>query len=82
MSENQLKHGVLLLLETQEHLNLLAEVTGMVDDAVYIDEPYLAFMDEVLWIIPQSKLKEGHFMSNTKPRRFMSWYKSVKRKTK
>ena len=77
-----LKHNILLLIETQEQLNLLAEVTGMVDDAVHIDEPYLAFMDEVLWVIPQNKLEEGHFMSQVKPRHFMSWYRSIQRKLK
>lgn len=77
---NPLKHGVLLLIETQEELNLLAEVVEMVDDCVHIDEPYLAFMEEVLWLVPQSKLEEGHFLSQVKPRLFKSWYRSVKRK--
>ena len=77
---NHLKHGVLLLIETQEELNMLAEVTGMVDDCLHIDEPYLAFMEEVLMIVPQNKLEEGHFMSRIKPRSFMPWYRSIKRK--
>lgn len=78
---NHLKHGVLLLIETQEELNLLSEVVDGVEvDALHIDEPYLAFMDEVLYVVPQSKLEEGNFMSEVKPRRFMFWYKSVKRK--
>lgn len=77
---NPLKHGTLLLIKTQEELNQLAEVTGMVDDCLHIDEPYLAFMEEVLMVVPQSQLEEGHFLSQVKPRRFMSWYKSVKRK--
>jgi len=77
---NHLKHGVLLLIENQDQLNMLAEVTDMVDDCLHIDEPYLAFMEEVLIIVPQAQLEEGHFMSGVKPRRFLSWYKSVKRK--
>ena len=77
---NHLKHEVLLLIENQEQLNKLAEVTDMVDDCLHIDEDYLAFMEEVLIIVPQSQLEAGHFMSEVKPRRFMSWYKSVKRK--
>jgi len=76
-----LKHGVLILIESQEELNLLAEaVDGVEVDALHINEPYLAFMDEVLWVVPQSKLEEGHFMSQVKPRKFKSWFKSVKRK--
>lgn len=78
---NHLKHGVLLLIETQEELNMLAEVVDGVEvDALLIDEPYLAFVDDVLYVVPQSKLEEGHFMSQVKPRRFISWYKSIKRK--
>ena len=79
---NYLKHGVLLLIENQEELNLLAEVTEAVDDCLHIDEPYLAFMEEVLMIVPQSQLEEGHFMSRVKPRSFMPWYRSIKRKIK
>jgi len=51
---NHLKHEVLLLIENQDQLNMLAEVTDMVDDCLHIDEPYLAFMEEVLIIVPQS----------------------------
>jgi len=76
-----LKHGVLLLISSQEELNLLAEVVDGVEvDALHVDEPYLAFMDEVLWLVPQSELEEGHFMSQVKPRKFMSWFKSIQRK--
>jgi len=75
-----LKHGVLLLIEDQEELNLLAEVVDIADDCLFVDEPYLAFMDEVLMIVPQSKLETGHFMESVKPRRFKPWYKSIKRK--
>ena len=76
---NPLKHGVLLLIADQEELNMLAEVVDGVEvDALHIEEPYLAFMDEVLWVVPQSKLEEGHFMSEVKPRKLRSWHKSVK----
>lgn len=77
---NHLKYGVLLLIENQEELNMLAEVTEMVDDCLHIDEPYLAFMEEVLMIVPQSKLEVGHFMESVKPRSFMPWCRSIKRK--
>jgi len=77
---NPLNHGVLLLIADQEELNMLAEVVGMVDDCLHINEPYLAFMEEVLMVVPQSQLEEGHFMAEVKPRKFKSWYKSTKRK--
>jgi len=81
MGKEMLKHSVLLMIETQEELNQLAEVVDGVEvDALHIDEPYLVFMDEVLWIIPQSKLESGHFMEQVKPRKFLSWYKSMRRK--
>ena len=78
---NNLKHGVLVLIEDQEQLNQLSEVVDGVEvDALHIDEPYVAFMDEVLHVVPQSQLEEGHFMHNVRPRGFKSWYRSIKRK--
>ena len=76
-----LKYGVLLRIETQEELNMLAEVVDGVEvDALHIDEPYLAFMDEVLHVVPDSQLEENHYIRSIKPKRFSSWYKSIKRK--
>jgi len=76
---NHLKHGVLLLIASQDELNLLAEVVDGVEvDALYVDEPYLAFMEDVLYVVPQSELEEGHFMKDVKPRKFSSWYRKVK----
>jgi len=76
---NHLKHGVLLLIASQDELNLLSEVVDGVEvDALHIEEPYLAFMDEVLYVVPQSELEEGHFMEDVKPRKFSSWYRKVK----
>jgi len=78
---NHLKHGVLLLIEDQEELNMLAEVVDGVEvDALHIDEPYVAYMEEVLYVIPQSQIDESHFMYNVKPRKFKSWFRSIKRK--
>lgn len=78
---SNLKHGVILLIETQEELNLLAEVVeGVEADALHVNELYVAFMDEVLYVVPKSELEDGHFMKDVKPRRFLTWYKSVKRK--
>jgi len=76
-----LNYNVLLLIKTQEELNLFAEVVdGVEADALHIDEPYLAFMDEVLYIVPQNKLEAGHFIESVKPRRFKPWSRSIKRK--
>jgi len=81
MPKNNLKHGVLLLITHQEELNQLSEVQDGVEvDALFINEPYLVFMDEVLHIVPRSQLEDGHFMSEVKPRKFKSWYKSIRRK--
>ena len=78
---SHLKHGVLLLITHQEELNQLSEVVSGVEvDALFIDEPYVVFMDEVLHIVPRSQLEEGHFMYDVKPRKFKSWYKSIRRK--
>ncbi len=71
-----LKNNIVLLIETQEELNQLAETEDGVEvDALHIDEPYLAFMDEVLWIVPQSKVEAGHWASMVKPTVFRKWYK-------
>jgi len=78
---NYLKHGVLLLIANQEELNMFAEVVSGVEvDALHIDEPYVAYMEEVLYVIPQSEIDESHFMYNIKPRKLKSWYKSVQGK--
>jgi len=80
---NHLKHGVLLFIASQDELNLFSEVVDGVEvDAIYVDEPYLAFMDDVLWVVPQSQLESGHFLEEVKPRKFKSWFKSIRRKLK
>jgi len=79
--ENPLKHGVVVLIETQEELNLLAEIVDGVElDVLFVEEDYVVFMDDVLHVVPVSQLELGHMYHDVKPRRFMSWYKSVKRK--
>ena len=78
---NHLKHGVLVLIETQDELNLLVEVVDGVEvDALHINEPCLAFMEEVLMVVPRSQLEEGHMFYGIKPRKFNPCYKSLKRK--
>ena len=76
-----LKTGTVVLIETQKELNSLAEVVeGVKVDALHIDEPYVAFIDEVLYVIPQSKLEAGHWAEQVKPRPFRKWYRKVKEK--
>ena len=76
-----LRHNVVLLIETQEELNQLAEITKDIAlDSIFIDEPYLAFMDEVLWIVPQSGIDASHWASMIKPTLFKKWYKKQKEK--
>jgi len=74
---NHLKHGVLLLIASQDELNLLAEVVEIVEDCLHINEDYIAYMDEVLMIIPLSQIDESHQFYRVKPRKFSSWYRKV-----
>ena len=74
---NPLKHGVLLLIADQDELNMLAEVVEVIEmDSLHITEPYVAFIEEVLCIMPQSQIDESHQHYCTKPRKMKSWYKS------
>jgi len=78
---NHLKHGVLLLIANQDELNQLAEVVDGVEvDALHVDEDYVAYMDDVLYVVPYSQIDETHFMRVIKPTLFKKWYKKVKRK--
>lgn len=74
-----LKNNIVLLIETQEELNQLAEITKDIAlDSIFVDEPYVAFMDEVLWIVPQNKVEEGHWASLVRPTLFRKWFKKIK----
>ena len=78
-----LKHGVLLLINNQEELNLLADVVDGVEvDALHVDEPYLVFMDDVLHVVPQSQLEQSHQFYGVKPRKLKSWYRNIMQKRK
>ena len=80
---NHLKPGTVLLVTTQEELNLLLGLTdGMAYDSLVIDEDYIAYHDEVLHIMPFSQIDQSYPREFEKPRRFMPWYRSVKRKLK
>ncbi len=75
-----LKSNELILIENQEELNQLAEViSGVEVDALYIDEDYVAYMDEVIWIVPLSEIDDTHFMRYTKPTPFKKWFKKENR---
>ena len=68
------------MIETQEELNKLAEVTGIATDSLHIDEEYVAYMDEVLMVVPRTEIDETHFMRDVEPTIFRKWYKKVKDK--
>ena len=75
-----LNHNTLLLIQTQEELNQLAEVIpGVEVDALHINQDYVAYIDEVVWIVPLDKLESGHWTSRVKPTPFKKWYKKQKR---
>ena len=75
-----LKHNELILIQTQEELNTLAEVIDGVEvDALHIDEDYAAYIDEVIWVVPLRKLEAGHWTTRVKPTLFRKWIKKQKR---
>ena len=75
----KLKHNTIILLSSQEELNMFAEVVEVIElDSLHVDEPYVAFIEEVVCVMPQSQIEEGHRFYGVKPRKFMSWYRSVK----
>lgn len=79
---NHLKYGVLLLIANQDELNMLAEVVEVIEmNSLHITEPYVAFMEEVLCVMPQSQIDESHQHYRSKPRKMKSWRISMKNKT-
>jgi hypothetical protein len=75
-----LKHNELILIQTQEELNEFVEVVECVEvDALHIDQDYVAYMDEVVWIVPLSEIDETHFMRNIKPKPLKKWLRKQKR---
>ena len=78
-----LKHNILLLIENQEQLNQLSElVDGVEVDALHIDEDYVAYMDDVLYVVPYSQIDDTHFLRHVKPTVFRKWYQKQMRKAK
>ena len=78
--ENYLKQGVVLLIEEQEHLNMLAKLEGIKQGELHIDQPYVAYMDEVLHVIPLSEVDDSFPVEFRRPRKFKSWYRTQMRK--
>ena len=78
---SKLKPNIVLAINTQDELNLLAELdTGISEDAVYIDEPYVAFKDgdNATQLLPYKEIEiESYPLEFRKPRKFMSWYRKV-----
>jgi hypothetical protein len=82
-----IKSGVAVLLDSQEQLNLLAEISRQygIDDIV-IDGRYVAFSDEInaINVVPLSDITEEYDMEafehkNLNQIDFDKWYKRVSR---
>lgn len=71
-----LRASDLVLIENQDELNKLAEMTGSLAlDCLHIDEPYVAYVDEVLIVVPLKEIDETHHLIGVKPTLFRKWYK-------
>ena len=74
----KLKPNIVLAINTQDELNLLAELEeGISEDAVFIDEPYIAFKDNdnAVQLLPLSEIDDSYPREFDKPRKFMPWYR-------
>jgi hypothetical protein len=86
-NECVIKSGVAVLLDSQEQLNLLAEISGQYDiDSIIVDGIYVAFSDEInaINVVPLSDITEDCVLEafehkNLVPVDFSKWYKKVKR---
>lgn len=77
-----LNYQTLLLITKQEELNQLEElIPHMAKDSLHVEgEEYVAFMDDVLCIVPLKEIDEGHRLYGVKPTLFRKWYKKQLRK--
>lgn len=76
-----LEHNIVLLITTQEELNQLSELEeGVTQDALHIDEPYLAWKDhdDAIQLMAKSQLDQSYPQEFYKPRKFKSWYNKHK----
>lgn len=81
MLRTKLKHNIVLAINTQDELNLLAELEeGISVDALLIDEPYVAFKDNdnAVQLLPLSDIDESYPREFNKPRKLMPWYRKNK----
>lgn len=86
-NECVIKSGVAVLLDSQEQLNLLAEISGQYDiDSIVVSGIYVAFSDEInaINVVPLSDITEDGDLEafehkNLKPIDFDKWYKRVSR---
>ena len=79
-----IKQGEVILISNQDDLNTFVEVMRentditLNQDELHINKNYVAFMEDVLYIIEQDKTETGHWTKNIRPRKFSSWLQSVK----
>lgn len=79
--KTSLKHNVVLLIVAQYELNQLSELEeGIAEDALYIDEPYLAWkdQDDAIQLMAQSQLDDSFPQEFYKPTLFRKWYRRHK----
>jgi len=77
-----LKAGIVVSINEQEELNLLASVTGNFEiDSIIVSEPMVAYSDEIgaVWVVPLEDFASS--FPGVKPRKFKSWYRKYGRKS-
>jgi hypothetical protein len=78
----RLKYGVVVLISTQEELNLFAELEEIPEDALHIEQDYVAFRNELgaVEIMPRIETLEGYPLEFLKPTIFRKWWAKNKEK--
>jgi len=80
--KTSLKHNTVLLINTQEELNLLAELEdGVKEDCLCIDEPYVAFKDSdnAIQLLPLRDIDESYPAEFHNLRKLKPWYRRNKK---
>ena len=81
-----IKQGEVILIANQDELNKFVEVMRentditLNQDELHIDKNYVAFMEDVLYMIEQDKIETGHWTEHIKPRKFSQWMQSVNKR--
>lgn len=71
-----LPYGALLVINTQEELNEFVEIMEILEkDSLVIDEEYVVYMDEVVYIVPYKEIDESHFLFGAAKIKFNKWRK-------